>query len=359
MQFNDPVGAHQKAAIPVMDKRFEDTTLQSEDFASMIFMNCDFVNLTIDSCSLHQTVFMNCRFDRCTIVGTAVLQTSWVQCQCTEVTILGGYVNEMIISDCEWGHLKIEQTGDQLVMAQTKMEQLTLTGAGANQTRLTISDCEIHQAEAENAEWKYATAVALDFANWSVGGSRFERCSFIKSKGHDVDFSSVHFDTCNLYQGEFPRAKFRSAESAIFAEAQLQEADCEGANLPKCTFIKVNAAAARFDGANLAGAMFPEAVLTGASLSRINAPDSVWIEADLTEANLDSANLYRGSFRGAIFDKANVSSADMRDTDLHGVKSPLLDANTSGARGTLEWRAAIEEEASKTPAKAASPPPSD
>lgn len=349
MEFKDPVGAHQTAGIPITKRIYQDVTLEYQDFSSMTFMECSFINVTINKSNLTQTMFMECKFEGCRIINTIIMQARWIQCICTDVTITGGFLAEIMISACEFEHLKIEQNGDMVALARTKIAQLSLEGDGLNQKQLTISECEIDQLQAENSKWIYATAVEIDFSNWSIDGSHFELCSFIKSKGEKIDFSKVRFEKCNLYQSEFSGAKFRNADTTIFAEAKLPGLDCEGADMHGCMFVKADVTGARFDGANLTGAMFPEAVLTGASLVRIHAPNSVWHETDLTQADLDSANLNRASLRGAVFDKTNVEHADMRDTDLHGVKSPLLNADTAGSRGTLEWRAEVEEEVAKGP----------
>lgn len=353
MNFKDPVGAHQAAGIPVKGQTWEGVTI-ADDMTGMLLMDCVFRDVRLENSKMNQALFIQCRFENFVIADSDVVQTRFINCEATDLQIKGGTLYDLSFSEGKYDQLTIEQKADILLLSQVTIEHLIFNGMAASQSRLTISDCEISKLSAENAAWTLATVVGVDFEGCVFTNANFERCSFIKATGQAVDLSTVLFKECNLFQSELPEAKIRKAERSIFAEADLTAVDCEGANLQGCLFAKANMPGGRFSGANLQGALLVNAMLREADFSSIQATNSVWHDADLTNASLESANLWRGSFRNAILDGASVTGADMRETDLHGVRTVLTDADTTNARGTLEWRAEVEAEARKEPDLAAS-----
>ena len=114
------------------------------------------------------------------------------------------------------------------------------------------------------------------------------------------------------------------------------------ASLKGALFAKAQAPGARFDPARVEQAIFADAALARASFAGALATLSVWTGADLTSANLQGVRAARGIFRNAKLKDANLAGADLTETDLHGVSEVLDGADTSGSRGTVDWRAERE-----------------
>ena len=349
MAFNDPVGAHRTAGIPLVGATWSDMQFDQDDVAGMIFQNCVLERVRLTGTSLWQTMFVNTRLDDCEFVDCRLFRTHWVECTGSGFRISGGELNEAAFSKCRFGHLAVQQAGERLVFGESEFDRISFNGDGAVQEGITISGCSFESVDAENAAWRGGTAVGADLGTWSLSGARFERFCFIQAEGDGVDFSSVRFDECNLYQASFREARIRWAKRSIFAECDCERADFADAELDGALFAKTRAPGARFHGARLNGAMFPEATLTGADFSGAMARQSAWAGADLTGASLDRLDAYRSSFRNAVFKDASVEDARFVEADLHGVEETLAGADLEDARGTVPWRAEREKQARLPP----------
>ena len=342
MTFNDPHGAHRQAGIPLVGATWRDEHFEQDDVAGVIFKDCVLERVRLTETSLWQTMFVNCRLDDCEIVNCRVFRTQWVECSGSGLRITGGELSEAMFSGSTFESLVLEQSGVQVVFADSEIGRIAFNGDGCAQKALTMSGGTFGSVAVENASWRACTAVGVDLAAWSSSGAHFQNCSFVKAGGDGVDFSDVRFERCNLYQASFREARIREAPGSILAECHCDGADFSDANLDGALFSKTHAPEARFGGARLNAAMFPGATLTGADFSGALARMSVWHGADLTGANLARMDAYRASFRNAVLEDASVENASFVEADLHGVDNPLAGADLRHSRGTVAWRAERE-----------------
>ena len=342
MQFKHPLGAHRDAGIPVMGREWRDEHFADEHLAGVIFQDCVFEAVQFERGSFEQTIFIQCRLVDCTFRDARLVHTRLVGCEGTGITVTGGEIQDMAISDSRLGTLDIRQQALRLVLAESAVEHLSFSDAGTHQDTMTISGCDFGQVDAENVVWHGVSAVDVDLRVWTMPNAELNRCCFIRSKGDDADLSAVHFNTCNLYQSTFRRARLRHGEGSIFAECDLEETDFVEASLEGALFAKSQGPKARFDRARIERAIFADAALTEASFAGALATQSVWTDADLTGANLENVSAFRGIFRNAKLKDANVLGANLTETDLHGVAEVLDGADTHDARGTVDWRAERE-----------------
>ncbi len=352
MRFEDPEGAHRAAGIPVVGVSWQDVRFQDDDIAKVIFQDCTFERLHLVRSNLEETIFLNCRFDDCVLDDCRLIKTRWMDCSGTGLRIVGGDAGalaETVFSQSRLAQLTLEQTGEQVVLAESEFERVALNSAGCRQRLFTVSGCEIGAFAAESARWNNATAVEADFSTWTIDNAHFERCSFIRANGRNADFSKVRFESCNLYQSVFSGARFRWAERSIFAECDLTEADFGAAHLKGALFAQARADGAGFEHADLEGALFPKANLAGARFARASAPYSAWLDADLTGADLQGVNAFRAAFRNAVLARANVQNARLVEADLHGVEEDLAGADLRGARESVAWRAEREAQMRQPP----------
>ena len=278
----------------------------------------------------------------CTFTDAKLVHTRWVECEGAGLAVSGGEMQDVAFSDSRLGTLDVRQKALRLVLAQTTLERLAFSDGGTLQDTMTISGSDFGQVDAENVVWHGVSAVDVDLSVWNMPNAEFNRCCFIRATGDDADFSSVHFNACNLYQSTFRRARLRHGAGSIFAECDLEEADLVEANLEGALFAKSIAPKARFDRSRIAQAIFADATLTQASFAGAFAAQSVWTDADLADANLERIAAFRGIFRNANLKDANVVGANLAETDLHGVQGALDGADTRDARGTIDWRAERE-----------------
>jgi len=344
--YQDPSGAHQDAGVPLSGLSWSDRVFEGEDLANVVFTECVFKRVQINRSNLYRTTFVNCQFDQCVMKDSHVVETRWVQCTGEGLQIQGGKFLETVVSECKFDKVTVEQSGEQLVISNSEIGRLAFNGDGCRQKRLLISECQTDEALAENAVWEGANLVEMDLARWQLTNAQIEQSSMVMTQAAEIDLSSIQLTRCNLYKSDFSGGRLVSAEGCIFAECKLEGTNFRSAQLKGALFSKASANKACFDEANLESAMFPNASLVSASFFGANAPQSVWIEADLTSANFQQVNAWRSSFRNAVIDKINVDQASLVEADLHGVDQNLLnEADLTDARGSVEWRAEIEQQA--------------
>ncbi len=344
-EFQDPVTAHQNVGVPVTGAEWTQETIAAEDADGMTFQDCIFDHVRFEDVSLQQASFLQCTFDECVFDGCDLLDAQMISCKGAGLQFVRGKLDGLIMADCQFEELDVGQSADRLTLAESKVARLALNGPGTTQHNVTMSGCELDSVLAENSTWQGGSLVGTDLRTWAYEHARFEQCSLIRVHADGLDFSSVKFAKCNLYQSSFVGARLRQADGTIFAECDLTEADCSEGEFPGCLFAKITAPSSRFDAAALNSAMFPKAVLTEASFIGAMAVSSVWTDADLTGANLERLQATKSVFRNACLNDANVVNASFVEADLHGVEVSLDGANTTASRGTVDWRAEREAQA--------------
>ena len=350
MKLRYPFEAHRQAGIPVSGESWRDEVYDGDDLASVIFHECEFANVRMNRVDFSTCIFSDCRLENCVFVDCTLLQTQFTACKGAGIVIVGGILDSTVFSEVELERLEIRQTAEALSVAESNIGHLSFHDSGLEQRRLTLSGGAFGLLEAPGARWEDGMANELDFSVCDFGDGRFERVSFVKAAAVRADLSRIDFRSCNLYQSDLTEARLRKAESSIFAECTLTEADLRRASLDGALFAKARAEGARFDGASLNGAMFPNASLARASFEGAEAVSSIWEATDLTDANLAGMDATSGVFRHARLSGANVDDASFASAQLHGVEEEdLIGANTLGAQRTIGWRAEREREALNPP----------
>ena len=344
---HDPVGAHRHAGIPVAGRVWRDEVIEDDDVSGVLFQDCVFERVRIVRTNFASSVFMNCRFEDCLFEACHFHQSVMTNCTGERLCILDGTLSATVITQADLSKLEFQQAGDGVVLAESKIGRVVFDGMGRAQQDFTVSGCDLGEVLADNVAWRGASLVEADLGNWSFGNAEFTRCSFIKVRAGGVDLSDVRFETCNLYQSEFPQGRLRWAERSVFAECDLTGADLSESKLSGALFSKANAVEANFERADLSGAMFPDATLVGAQFAGASARNSVWLRADLTSADFTNVDAWRGSFRNAVFKDATVQLASFVEADLHGVEETLSGGDLRDARGSVSWRAEREADSSK------------
>lgn len=340
----DPTGAHRHVGVPVAGRIWRDEEIRDDDVSGTLFQDCVFERVRILRTNFGSVAFLNCRFDDCMFEDCYFHQTTMTSCSGERLCFRAGTLSMLAISQAEFSRLEIEQTGDGVVLAETKVDSVVFDGPGRAQQDITVSGCELGEVMADNVSWRGASVVQGGLDKWSLANAEFTRCSFIETSAQGVDLGAVRFDSCNLYKSKFAEGRLRWAERSIFAECDLSAADLAESKLNGALFAKATAAEANFERADLSGAMFPDATLTGAKFAGASMRNSVWHGADLTGADFTNADAWRGSFRNAKFKDAEVQSASFVEADLHGVEESLAGADLREARDSVAWRAEREAE---------------
>ena len=343
----DAVGAHRHAGVPVSDRVWRDQEIRDDDVSGMLFQDCVFERVRILHTNFANAIFLNCQFDDCLFEECYFHQSVMTSCKGERLCLRAGTLSMLAIGQAELSRLEIEQSGNAVALAESKVGCLAFDGLGRAQQDLTVSGCELREVLADGVSWRGASVVQGELDKWSLDNAEFTRCSFIEASAQGVDLGAVRFDSCNLYKSKFAEGRLRAAERSIFAECDLAAADLAEAKLSGALFAKATAAEANFERADLSGAMFPDAQLAGANFAGASARNSVWLRADLTGADFTNVDAWRGSFRNAVFKDANVQSSSFVEADLHAVEESLAGADLREARGSVSWRAEREAESSE------------
>jgi uncharacterized protein YjbI with pentapeptide repeats len=127
-----------------------------------------------------------------------------------------------------------------------------------------------------------------------------------KTRFGEANLSGTNVTGSNLVDCDFGQAVLRrlraveptSFKRARFEDANLQEAELDGAHLPSAYFRRANLVSAQLRGAHLSNAVFIDAKLQSAHLDR----------AVLRAARFDHADVNDTWFHGAIFDETAMRS---------------------------------------------------
>ena len=349
MQFKDPHGAHRNAGIPLVGGLWRDQEIDGDDIAGMILQDCTFERVRLVRTSLWQTMFVSTRFEDCEFEDCRLFRTQWVECSGTGITIRGGEFCEAMFTKCDFQEIAVESAGERVALTECKVGHLAFNGDGCSQNALALTESSFDAVSAENASWQSVSGLGVDFGPWTLTNAVFDRCMFVGAEASGIDLSDVRFEKCNLVKGNYREARIRHAPGTILAETDCADADFVEAELTGAMFAKTSAPGARFTNATLTNAMFPESDLTKADFGGATAHQSVWADADLTDANFERVDAYQATFRNANLEGTRVAGARLVEADLHGVEQSLTEANTQGARGTIDWRAERAAEARRAP----------
>ena len=343
--FSDPFTAHRNVGIPVVGERWENQTYESEDMAGVVFVNCEFDKVTFKDTNFIRSAFVKTTFNDCVMEGCQFEGTIFTECSGTGIAMTGdGDMKTTVISQSRFDSFTVAIPSRGLTFSEGHVKRLSFERNGCSPHSLTFSDLGYDEWLAENTEFEYGSLIGIDISKATLTGASMKNTCLIRIQASGNDLSTWKIIMCNLFQANLAGAKLRHSETSIFAECDLQEADFVDADIRQSLFPECNASRANFQGATLEQCGFPKGVLVGADFTRANAPQSIWIEADLTDATLDGMNAYRSTFRNANLAGASVQDTRLVEADLHGVEQSLDGADTTSARGSVEWRAELERE---------------
>ncbi len=152
---------------------------------------------------------------------------------------------------------------------------------------------------------------------------------------------TAHCSRCELVDANLEEANLEGADlgmanlvRANLKGANLVRADLEGATLKGADLVHANLGRADLEGADLENAYLERADLVRANLSNANLEGADLVRADLVRANLEGADLIRASLEGANLVRANLEGADLVRANLKGANlagAKLEGANLKGA----------------------------
>lgn len=152
------------------------------------------------------------------------------------------------------------------------------------------------------------------------------QANLIQANLEGANFQRTYLIGTNLREANLQQANLRNADllSANLSEANLTEANLSSANL-----LGTNLNSANFQGADLTGANLRGAYLGNANLNGTNLNSSDLIGVYLSDANLSQAKLVGANLRSAKLIGATLSETDLSEANLNG--ADLSDASLVGA----------------------------
>lgn len=122
---------------------------------------------------------------------------------------------------------------------------------------------------------------------------------------------SVNYTSTNLIGRDFAH---KDLVGAVFADANMREANFQGSNLRGAIFTKGVLLQANLQGANLSGALVDRVVLDEANLK-----DAIFTEAVMTSTRFYDADITGADFTYAIIDRYQVSLMCKRASGVNSV----------------------------------------
>jgi len=233
--------------------------------------------------------------------------------------------------------------------------------AGAIFTNGELPQAIFKGAILKNADFRAADLSQADLEQTDASGGRFQKVRLPGAKLSGGDFTGADFTDADLSGADAAGADFEeavlegikaqkiSAPQALFARANLTDADLTGAVLTEGDFTGANLTHCAFNGANAAGLRLSGATgeHTKFGLSRLTASradadtvltDTRFFAVDLTDACWEGARLLRAQLMEATLDRADFSKCDLTGAimvlatakEAKFMKADLTNANLTG-----------------------------
>ncbi|MBD2500360.1 pentapeptide repeat-containing protein [Anabaena azotica] len=176
-----------------------------------------------------------------------------------------------------------------------------------------------------------ANLKGLFLENVNLEKANLQRANLSGAKLKGANLSFAKLQNAELEDSDLENAKLQNAElenanlqGAKLISAQLEDANLQNANLQGARLIAVNLKNARLQNTNLENASFEY--------------DSLYasVEANLENANLQGANLRNANLTGANLKNTNLKNADLREAKLY--RANLDGAQTVNAKFDGSYR---------------------
>ncbi|MFA6412691.1 MAG: DUF2169 domain-containing protein [Syntrophales bacterium] len=151
-----------------------------------------------------------------------------------------------------------------------------------------------------------------DFTASVLAGTIFANGWLSKAIFKDAILKDANFSAADLTHANFEKA---DASGGRFAKARLQGAQLSGADFTGADFTDAD-----LSGASAAAAIFEAAVMEGTRAQKISAPKALFAQANLTDADLTGAELVDGDFTGAKLTHCSFNGANAAGLCLEGAK---------------------------------------
>ncbi len=153
------------------------------------------------------------------------------------------------------------------------------------------------------------------------------RCDLV-----DANLEEANLEGADLVMANLVRANLKGAN--------LARANLEGATLKGADLVSANLGRANLEGADLENAYLEGADLVRADLANANLEGADLMRADLVRANLEGADLVRADLKGAKLtgadlEGANLKGANLEGADLEGTNLQGVDFEGANLKGTI------------------------
>ncbi|WP_170319484.1 DUF2169 domain-containing protein [Polyangium spumosum] len=206
---------------------------------------------------------------------------------------------------------------------------------GANLKGADLKGADLSRASLANTRLDGATVEGANFSSARGGGACFDGCrgrapifargtwdgaSFRALDALAADFSGASLAGAVFEKAVLPEVKLVDAhgKGASFSGARLDQAHAEGVSLTESNFQEIDAKGSTWENATLAGSSFEAARLDNAVLTRATCEGARFKRAFLKGANLGRVQADRACFDGATLDGADLRQARMHEARFEG-----------------------------------------
>lgn len=204
-----------------------------------------------------------------------------------------------------------------------------------------LAQANMEKADASGGCFQKALLQAAKLAGGDFTGTDFTEADLSGADAAGAIFEDAGMERMKAMQISAPQALFARANlyDADLAGAELTDGDFTGAQLSHCTFIGSSATGLRLNGATGEHTKFGMSRLTSSRADAdTNLTDARLYEADLTDACWEGARLLRAQFMEATLDRADFSKCDLTGAimvlatakEAKFMKADLTNANLTG-----------------------------
>jgi uncharacterized protein YjbI with pentapeptide repeats len=184
---------------------------------------------------------------------------------------------------------------------------------------------QVRGAHLKNSNFRYAQAYGAFLAQADLWQADFQGAFLPAADLRGANLAQSHLRFAILDQARMTHANL---DRANLEGANLRRADLREANLSYGLLANTFLTDARMDGATLYGAQLTSTTAVRANLEKADLREARLENANLDHADLQQAYLWSAKLGGAHMDNAQLSGAIFIDADLHG--ADLRGAKLSG-----------------------------
>ncbi len=303
--------------------------LRGSDLRKCDLSGKDLRGLDLAGVDLSFAVLTNVDMTRVDLTGAKLIEANLTGANLERAVLIGATISGASVEKANFSNVDLSSTDisdirsfNGTTLVETVFpEEAELNGAtfvAAELTRASLSGADLEKADFTRAilyrtDLSQTVLVEAIFRSANLDGTRVDGANLQRAHLVGTDLSKIYFESNpDFRDADLENANFNGAglDGVDFSGADLKEARFNNAEMRATIFTSANLRRAKMRDAHLQGAVFDGADISDADFSESDLSGASFQDADVEDADFSKANLTNASFRSS----ENVESVTFDDT---------------------------------------------